>query len=94
MAPEVPTLIEQGVTGVEIDFWVGGLLVPAGTPREVIARYNTTVNEILQTPGVAEKLTQQGFVMVGGTPERFGELIARDLAKWIRVVNEAGITPE
>ena len=94
VAPEVPTLIEQGVTGVEIDFWVGGLLVPAGTPREVVARYNSVVNEILQAPGIAGKLTQQGFVMVGGTPERFGELIARDLAKWLKVVNEAGITPE
>ena len=68
--------------------------MPAGTPREVIARYNSVVNEILQAPGIAGKLTQQGFVMVGGTPERFGELIARDLAKWLKVVNDAGITPE
>ena len=93
VAPEVPTLPEQGIKGVDIDFWLG-MLVPAATPREIVARYNTVFNEILRSPQIVEKLTTQGFVSVGGTPDEFGELIAKDVAKWRKVVKEAGIVPE
>ena len=93
VAPDVPTLPEQGVAGVDIDFWLG-MLAPAGTPAETVTRYNTVLNEILRSPKIVEKLTTQGFVAIGGTPGDFGGLIARDLAKWRKVVKEAGITPE
>jgi tripartite-type tricarboxylate transporter receptor subunit TctC len=93
VAPEVPTLPEQGIKGVDIDFWLG-MLVPVATPREIVARYNTVFNEILRSPQIVEKLTTQGFVSVGGTPDEFGELIAKDVAKWRKVVKEAGIAPE
>jgi tripartite-type tricarboxylate transporter receptor subunit TctC len=93
VAPDVPTLPEQGIKGVDVDFWLG-MLAPAGTPVEVVARYNTVLNEILHSPQIVEKLTTQGFVSVGGTSNDFGDLIARDLAKWRKVVKEAGITPE
>jgi len=92
-APDVPTLPEQGVTGVDVELW-NGLLAPAGTPREIVARYNATVNEILRSPQIAEKLENQGIHAIGGTPERFGELIEKDIAKWLKVVKEAGITAE
>jgi tripartite-type tricarboxylate transporter receptor subunit TctC len=93
VAPEVPTLPEQGIRGVDIDFWLG-LLAPAGTPPETVARYNTLLNEILRSPPIAAKLTTQGFVAVGGSAGDFGALVARDLAKWRQVVKEAGIAPE
>jgi tripartite-type tricarboxylate transporter receptor subunit TctC len=93
VATEVPTLAEQGITAVEFDFWFG-MLAPAGTPPESIARYNALLNEILGSPKVVEKLASQGLITVGGTPERLGELIAKDLAKWLRVVKEAGIAAE
>jgi tripartite-type tricarboxylate transporter receptor subunit TctC len=93
VAPEVPTLPEQGINGVDVDFWLG-MLAPAATPREIVARYNTVLNEILRSPRIVEKLTTQGFASVGGTPDEFGELIAKDLAKWRKVVKEAGIVPE
>jgi tripartite-type tricarboxylate transporter receptor subunit TctC len=93
VAPDVPTLAEQEVTGVEFDLWYG-ILAPAGTPRETVVRYNTVLNEILRSPPVVEKLAKQGLITVGGTPERFGEFIAKDLAKWLKIVREAGITAE
>ena len=93
VAPDVPTLPEQGIKGVDIDFWLG-MLAPAATPPETVARYNTVLNEILRAPKTAEKLTTQGFVGVGGTAGDFGGLIARDLAKWRKVVKDAGISPE
>jgi tripartite-type tricarboxylate transporter receptor subunit TctC len=93
VAPDVPTLPEQSIKGVDIDFWLG-MLAPAGTPGEIVARYNTVLNEILRSPRIVEKLTAQGFVGVGGTASDFGTLITRDLAKWRKVVKEAGISPE
>jgi tripartite-type tricarboxylate transporter receptor subunit TctC len=92
-APELPTLTEQGLPGIEADLWFG-MLAPAGTPREIVVKYNTTINEILRAPQVAERLAKQGLVAVGGSPERFGEFIAKDVVKWQKVVREAGIAAE
>jgi tripartite-type tricarboxylate transporter receptor subunit TctC len=93
IAPALPTLLEQGVSGVEIGIW-NGLLAPAGTSREIVARYNTVVNEILRSPQVLEKFASQGLNVFGGAPERFSETIVKDLAKWRTVVKDAGITAE
>jgi tripartite-type tricarboxylate transporter receptor subunit TctC len=90
VAPSVPTLSEQGIPGVEAGIW-HGLLAPAGTPREIVARYNAAVNEILRSPQIAESLAKQEVTVVGGTPDRFGEFIANDMAKWLKVVKQAGI---
>jgi len=92
-APELPTLTEQGLPGIEANLWFG-MLAPAGTPREIVVKYNTTINEILRAPQVAERLAKQGLVAVGGSPERFGEFIAKDVVKWQKVVREAGIAAE
>jgi tripartite-type tricarboxylate transporter receptor subunit TctC len=93
VAPDIPTLAEQGINNVDIDLWFG-MLAPAGTPRESVARYNSTVNEILRSPPIIDKMTTQGLVPVGGTAERFAEYIPNDLAKWRRVITAAGITAE
>jgi tripartite-type tricarboxylate transporter receptor subunit TctC len=93
MAPNVPTLAEEGVTGFEVDLWYG-LFAPAGTPKEITQRYNATVNEILATPKVKEALEKQGLVPIGGAPERLRDLVAKDLTRWAKVVKEAGITAE
>jgi tripartite-type tricarboxylate transporter receptor subunit TctC len=93
LAPGVPTLAEEGMTGFDVDLWYG-LLAPAGTPPEIVARYNTAVNEILATPRVKEALEKQGLAAVGGAPERLRDLLAADLARWARVVKDAGITAE
>jgi tripartite-type tricarboxylate transporter receptor subunit TctC len=93
VAPNVPTLDEQGLTGFEVNLWYG-LLAPAGTSREIITRYNTVVNEILRDPKIVETLAKQGLTTIGGTPEGLGQFVASDVGKWQRVVKEAGIQAE
>jgi tripartite-type tricarboxylate transporter receptor subunit TctC len=93
VAPDLPTLDSQGFTGFEVNLWYG-LLAPAGTPRDVILRYNMVVNEILQQPKTVEALAKQGLTVAGGAPEQFGQFIATDAAKWQKVVAEAGITAQ
>jgi tripartite-type tricarboxylate transporter receptor subunit TctC len=92
VVPEVPTLIEEGLP-VEVDFWYG-FFAPAGTPPAIVQHFNKEINDIIRMPQIAEKLTKQGFTIVGGTPERLGEFIAQDVDKWQRVIREAGITSE
>jgi tripartite-type tricarboxylate transporter receptor subunit TctC len=93
VAPDLPTLDEQGLSGFEVNLWYG-LLAPAGTPREIVIRYNAVVKEILQQPKIVEALAKQGLTAAGGTPEQFGQFIAADAAKWQQVVKEAGITAQ
>jgi tripartite-type tricarboxylate transporter receptor subunit TctC len=69
-------------------------LAPAGTPADVVARYNAAVNEFLRSPAVTATLAKQGLITAGGPPEVLGELIARDMAKWQKVIQQAGITAE
>jgi tripartite-type tricarboxylate transporter receptor subunit TctC len=92
-AASVPTLHEQGVTGFEVDLWFG-LLVPAGTPADVVLRYNTTLNDFLRSPKMVTELGKQGLVASGGAPAVLRDLIAYDHAKWAKIIMEAGITAE
>jgi tripartite-type tricarboxylate transporter receptor subunit TctC len=89
-APEVPTFVEEGLTGIDIDLWYG-LLAPAGTPADIVARYNAAVNEILASAKVREDLGKQGLSTRGGPPEQLARLIADDQARWAKVVKDAGI---
>ena len=93
VTPELPTLDAQGLAGFEVNLWYG-LLAPAGTPQEVVMRYNAVVNEILLQPKIVEALAKQGLTVTGSTPEQFGQFIAADAAKWRKVVKEAGITAQ
>jgi tripartite-type tricarboxylate transporter receptor subunit TctC len=92
-APDVPTLHEQGVTGFDVDLWFG-LLAPAGTPTDVVHRYNAALNEFLQSPKMVTELGKQGLIASGGAPEVLRELIAHDLTKWAKIIKQAGITAE
>ncbi|SRR6266545_5196091 len=92
-APGVPTLAEQGVTGFEVDIWFG-LLAPAGTPADMITRYNAVINQFLRSPAVTGTLARQGLITAGGPPEILAELIDRDMAKWQKLIQQAGITAE
>ena len=92
-APDVPTLAEQGVPDFEVDLWFG-LLAPAGTPADVVARYNAVLNEFLHAPKMVAELAKQGLVASGGTPEVLRDLIAKDLLKWRKIITDAGITTE
>jgi len=93
VAPDLPTLQEQGLPGFEVDLWYG-IFAPAGTPAEIVTRYNTVIDEILRAPPVVEKLARQGLTVIGGSPDRLAEFVAKDIVKWQKVVKEAGIADE
>jgi tripartite-type tricarboxylate transporter receptor subunit TctC len=92
-SPELPTLIEQGIRSFEAELWFA-LLAPAGTPPEIVARYNAAVNEIVREPRMVALAAKQGIVIRGGTPAELAGFLGRDLATWRKVVKEAGIRPE
>jgi tripartite-type tricarboxylate transporter receptor subunit TctC len=91
--PDVPTLAEQGLGEVENDLWFG-LLTPAGTPPDIVARYNAAINEILRTQEMTTSLAKQGLVVAGGPPDVLRDLIVKDRAKWAKVIADAGIKAE
>ena len=90
--PEQPTAAEV-VPGYAADTWYG-MLAPAGTPALVIGRINQAVNDYLKEPGTAPLLHQQGFEAVGGTPQAFAAFLRTELAKWGKLIRQAGIQPE
>jgi tripartite-type tricarboxylate transporter receptor subunit TctC len=88
--PEVPSLKEQGLPELEVETWYGAF-APAGVSPGVIGRLNADLNLALKEPAIREMLAKQGMAPAGGPPERLGELVKRELARWTRVVNAAGI---
>ena len=88
--PDVATFREQGLPSMEVYTWYGAF-APAGTPATVIARLNGAIIALLQQPDVREQLATQGMNPSGGPPERFGELVRSELARWDRVVKAANI---
>jgi tripartite-type tricarboxylate transporter receptor subunit TctC len=88
--PDVPTLAEAGVPNQESEF-IQALLVPAGTPKEIVNQLAKETARIVHLPDVAAKLRAIGYVPVGNTPEEFAALIKSDIAKWEKVIREAGI---
>ncbi len=93
VAPDIPTIAESGVPGYDVAP-SSGYMMPAGTPRNVIARMNAEINKAFKTPAVAEKFEASGSVIVGGTPEQFAEHLRRETAKWAGVIKAAGIKPQ
>jgi tripartite-type tricarboxylate transporter receptor subunit TctC len=92
-APDIPTVAESGVPGYEVAVWFG-LVAPAGTPREIVQKLNAEVLRILAMPDVRERFVSQGVEPVGSTPEQFGEHIKSQMAKWGKVVRDAGVKAE
>jgi tripartite-type tricarboxylate transporter receptor subunit TctC len=93
VAPELPTVAETGVPGYELTVWFG-VVAPAGTPRDVIRKLNAEVLKILAMPEVRERFLAQGVEPLGSTPEQFGDHIRAQMAKWSKVVRDAGVEAE
>ena len=91
--PDVPTINESGFKGFDAVTWFG-LLAPAGTPKDVIARINAEFNTALQQPALRKKLSDEGADPVGGTPEAFAALIKQEIPRWGQVVKESGAKVE
>jgi tripartite-type tricarboxylate transporter receptor subunit TctC len=87
--PELPTLAEAGLAGFAADSWFG-IMAPAGTPREVIARLNADVQKALESAEVKDIIARQGGEVMGSTPEQMAAQIRADRQKWGRVIRESG----
>jgi tripartite-type tricarboxylate transporter receptor subunit TctC len=88
--PDLPTMAEAGLPDVEMSSWVV-LMAPAGTPRAAIDRINAEVNTVLQDADVRARIVELGANPEGGSPEDLGAFIARETARWKRVVEIAGV---
>jgi tripartite-type tricarboxylate transporter receptor subunit TctC len=89
-APDVPTTTEAGLPQLQTENWYG-MVAPAGTPKDVIAALNKAAVEALKDPDVVAKLSSQGAILVGDTPDEFRAFIASETAKWAKVIKDAGV---
>jgi tripartite-type tricarboxylate transporter receptor subunit TctC len=91
--PEVPTLAEAGARDQESEIIVG-VLVPRGTPRDIIERLHREIVAIIAMPAVRERLAALGFEPIASTPAEFATRIQAEIAKWAKVIRDANIKPE
>ncbi len=89
-APDVPTIAEAGLPGYEVMTWYG-LLTPAGTPRGIINKLNTSIRQIVQQPDVAGKFLSDGAEPVDKTPEEFSKYLASEVLRFQKLVNSMGL---
>ena len=88
--PDVPTVAESGLPGYEMVAWQG-LLAPKGIPPALLQRIHGETAAVLQQPEVRKQLSMEGGEAVGDTPEQFAKWLRAEIAKWTRIVKEAGI---
>jgi tripartite-type tricarboxylate transporter receptor subunit TctC len=90
LLPDLPTLAEAGVPGFEVEVWFG-VVAPAGTPREVVAKLNGEINRILAQPEVRSRFAEQGVRVIGGPPERLAAHLLAQTQSWAKVMKNAGL---
>jgi tripartite-type tricarboxylate transporter receptor subunit TctC len=93
MAPEIPTIAEAGVPAYEASSWYG-LMAPAGTPREIVARLNADTVQVLRRPDVKERFATTDMEPTSSTPEQFAAHVRDEIAKWGKIVKATGMRPE
>jgi tripartite-type tricarboxylate transporter receptor subunit TctC len=93
LLPDVATVAEQGLPGYEVIPWFG-LVVPAGTPRDIIAKLNAEIVRTLNDETQKKRLTDQGLVVVASAPEAFERHIKDEHAKWTRLIRDMKISAD
>jgi tripartite-type tricarboxylate transporter receptor subunit TctC len=93
LMPDLPTMAEAGLPGYAASSW-GGVLAPAGTPKATIDKLNAEMVAVLKLPEVQERLTGVGLEPASSTPAEFEAFIKAEIAKWSKIIKEAGITAE
>ena len=91
--PDAPTFRESGLAGFDAAAWQG-VVAPAGTPQEIVARLNAEINKALQDPGVRARLAGQGADVLGGTPAEYAAYIRAEMPRWARAIKESGAKAE
>ena len=89
-APELPNIAEAGLPGYEVTNWIG-IFAPAGTPREIIHKLNGEILRVMQAPEIRTRLTNEGAKFTPMTPDEFAAFVKSEVAKWAKVVKDAGI---
>ena len=92
-APDVPTMAEQGVPDFVSGTWAG-IIAPAGTPKEIVDRVAAEAKKALADPAMKAKLAEQGIVAVGDGPDEFRVFVTDEIARWSKVITDAGIKME
>ena len=92
LAPDLPTIAENGFPGFETDTWYG-LIGPGGMPSAIVRRINTEIARLLDTPDMKTALAQQGAQPAGGSPEDFHRFIAAEIEKWGKAIRAAKVPP-
>ena len=87
--PDVPTIAESGLPGYEVTNWYG-VMVPAGVPKDILARLHTEIVRILQLPDVRQRFAGEGGDVAPNTPEQFAAFIRSEIAKWGKAVKDSG----
>lgn len=93
LLPDVPSIAGSGVPGYDAGSW-NGVLAPAATPREIVARLNRETVRILHAPEMRERFAREGAEPIGNSPAEFTAFIKSEIAKWAKVVKAAGIKAE
>jgi tripartite-type tricarboxylate transporter receptor subunit TctC len=91
-APELPT-VGEALPGFEVNNWIG-LFAPAGTPAEIVQRWNSEVLRTMQSPPIQSRLPAEGARFIPTTPEQFGAFVKAEIAKWAPVVKASGARVE
>lgn len=90
LLPEVPTIAESGLPGYEAYSWAG-IVAPAGTPKETVARLSADIGKVLSQPDVKQRLYDAGAEAMPSTPEQFAQMLRTEIVKWGKVVKAANI---
>jgi tripartite-type tricarboxylate transporter receptor subunit TctC len=93
LMPDVPTMKEAGIDGVEVTIWYG-VLAPAGTPRAAVDTLAAAVIKAARAPDIRSRLLEQGAEPIGNTPEEFARQLRDEVGRWIKVVADSGIRVE
>jgi tripartite-type tricarboxylate transporter receptor subunit TctC len=93
VAPEIPTVAESGIPGFEVIAWYN-MFAPARTPRSIVNRLNAELNRMLLQPDVRERFRTLGVTPLSGTPEDLGNLLKLEIARYAKLIKEAGIKLE
>ncbi len=92
-APDVLTVAEAGIPGFDVPTWFG-ILVPAGTPKDVVAKLHAGITQALNAPDVRERMAREGAETAPTTPEQFAVFIRNESAKFAKIVKDAGVRME
>ena len=88
--PDVPTIDESGVKGFDGGSWAG-LVMPAGTPRDIVMKVSADMEDILKAPAIRQKIRDMGGTVVVKSPDAFAAFAKDEVGKWAKVVKDAGI---